>query len=148
MTCCPVYPVLFLAVSFTFVIESRSQHGIDMETSLADAVTHRRRSKALRMDRRPGRVYHHRTGGRYIRQREAEAGTKSGTHQCERDATYDGPSGTLGGVGGITWSTTPGGAYPPDRFKGRRIRCKAVLNSSHPNDLGREVRDIGGLESG
>ncbi|CAN0009012.1 unnamed protein product, partial [Sphacelaria rigidula] len=32
----------------------------------------------------------------------------------------------------------PGGAYPPDRFKGRRIRCKALLSSSHPNDLGRE----------
>lgn len=33
-----------------------------------------------------------------------------------------------------------GGALPPDRYKGQRIRCKAILKSDHPNDAGREVR--------
>lgn len=43
--------------------------------------------------------------------------------------------GSLGGSsgGGI------GGALPPDRYKGRRIRCKAILMSDMPNDVGREV---------
>lgn len=31
------------------------------------------------------------------------------------------------------------GAYPADRYGGRRIRCKAALRSSMPNDNGREV---------
>lgn len=33
-----------------------------------------------------------------------------------------------------------GGALPLDRYRGRRIRCKAVLRSNMPNDKGREVR--------
>lgn len=142
------YPVLFHSAPLTFIPEGRSEHGIDMETSLADAAAQRKRSKALRMYRRPGRVYQHQTGGRYFRQREAEAGTQSTTHRCEKDATHSGPSGPIGGIGGGTWSTAPGGAYPPDRFKGRRIRCKALLSSSHPNDLGREVRYVEDLEPG
>lgn len=34
----------------------------------------------------------------------------------------------------------PGGALPVDRFRGHRLRCKAVLRSNMPNDKGREVR--------
>ncbi|CAB1110814.1 unnamed protein product [Ectocarpus sp. CCAP 1310/34] len=32
----------------------------------------------------------------------------------------------------------PGGALPVDRYRGHRLRCKAVLRSNMPNDKGRE----------
>eukprot|EP00752_Nemacystus_decipiens_P017835 g15991.t1 len=32
----------------------------------------------------------------------------------------------------------PSGAFPVDRYRGHRIRCKAVLKSNMPNDKGRE----------
>lgn len=34
----------------------------------------------------------------------------------------------------------PSGAFPADRYRGHRIRCKAALRSNMPNDKGREVR--------
>lgn len=36
----------------------------------------------------------------------------------------------------------PGGALPADRYRGHRLRCKAVLRSNMPNDKGREVRVV------
>lgn len=38
----------------------------------------------------------------------------------------------------------PGGALPVDRYRGHRLRCKAVLRSNMPNDKGREVRVVFG----
>lgn len=34
----------------------------------------------------------------------------------------------------------PSGAFPADRYRGHRIRCKAVMRSNMANDKGREVR--------
>lgn len=120
------------------LFESRREHGVDMELNLGDAAAERTRNKAMRMYRRPGATHQYQAGG-YYRQ-PAGAGAKSTAQQVEAEGLYSGHSGTGSSRRGGTDYPAIGGALPPDRFKGRRIRCKAVLNSSHPNDIDREVR--------
>lgn len=109
-----------------------------MELNLGDAAAERTRNKALRMHRRPGATYKYHLGGHC--QQQAGAGAKSTAQQVKAEGLFGGQvrCGCCRRSGKAY--TTIGGALPPDRFKGRRVRCKAALNSSHPNDIGREVR--------
>lgn len=92
-----------------------------MATSLDEEASERSR-------RRARRVYHPAGGDHWPTQgKAAAAAAVVGTDYLTASlGQYEGGA--------------PSGAFPVDRYRGHRIRCKAALRSNMANDKGREVR--------
>lgn len=97
-------------------LPKRREHGINMATSLDEEASDRSRHRARR-------VYHPARGNDWSTEGKAAAvGTDYLTASLGQ---YEGGA--------------PSGAFPVDRYRGHRIRCKAALKSNMANDKGREV---------
>lgn len=118
------------------VSSSRREHGIYMESDIAHAATERARHRALRMYRRPGTADQQQHAQQ---QQWGEVARRPTSPQLRQEMSHS-HSGGVASIGSRGRESTIGGAFPPDRYRGHRIRCKAVLMSDQPNDIDREVR--------